>query len=91
VQSEATILPIGRSSALDALRTTVVLPSKALVNHVLAVSYATSEKQVPHVNVAGFVHVTAVNVDTRTLTLLAPCPGPLPSRYLVQGGITWAE
>lgn len=57
LQSDAGILPIGKSSALDPLRTTLVLPTPSLLNHILAVSYATSEKQVPHVNVAGYVHV----------------------------------
>jgi polyribonucleotide 5'-hydroxyl-kinase len=57
VASEAGILPIGRSSTLDPLRVTVIAPTSALLNHVLAVSYATSEVAVPHVNVAGFVHV----------------------------------
>lgn len=56
--SDAGILPIGKASALDPLRTAVVPPSPALLaNQLLAVSYATSEKQVPHVSVAGFVHV----------------------------------
>jgi polyribonucleotide 5'-hydroxyl-kinase len=56
--SDSGILPIGKASALDPLRTAVVAPAPALLtNQLLAVSYATSEKQVPHVNVAGFVHV----------------------------------
>jgi polyribonucleotide 5'-hydroxyl-kinase len=55
--SEAGILPIGRSSTLDPLRVTVVAPTRDLLNHVLAVSFAASEAAVPHVNVAGFVHV----------------------------------
>lgn len=57
LQSDAGILPIGKSSALDPLRTVIMTPTVDLVNHVLAVSFAASEKQVPHVNVAGFVHV----------------------------------
>jgi len=58
LQSDVGILPIGKSSALDPLRTSVLQPSALqLANHILGVSFATSEKQVPHVNVAGFVHV----------------------------------
>ncbi len=48
---------MGKASALDPLRVTVVSPSKDLNNHVLAVSFATTEKQAPYVPVAGFVHV----------------------------------
>lgn len=89
--SDATMLPVGRASVLDPLRLTPVQPSVALANHVLGVSFAATDKQVPHVNVAGFVHVTAVNMEARTLTLLLPCAGALPGRYLVQGSLTWVE
>ena len=51
------MLPVGKATALDPLRTTVVTPTVALTNQLLAVSFASSEKQVPFVNVAGFVHV----------------------------------
>jgi hypothetical protein len=51
------ILPVGKSTTLDPLRVTAVPPTPALVHALLAVSFAVSDKQVPHVNVAGFVHV----------------------------------
>lgn len=58
IASDVGILPIGKSTALDPLRTQVVTPSPGqLNNHLLGVSFATSEKQVPHVNCAGFLHV----------------------------------
>ena len=47
------LVPIGRVSTLLPLRTQAVVPTASLVNHVLAVSFATTEAQVPHVNVAG--------------------------------------
>jgi hypothetical protein len=34
---------------------------------------------------------TSVNVEAKTLTLLAPCAGPLPGRFLVLGDIKWVE
>ena len=75
------------------LRVTPVTPTAgALLNQVLGVSFATTDKAVPHVNVAGFVAVRAVNTKERTLTLLAPCGGALPSRFLVLGGqLSWTE
>ncbi|TFJ82511.1 hypothetical protein NSK_006189 [Nannochloropsis salina CCMP1776] len=42
-------------------------------------------------NVAGFVHVTGVDVDRKKIRALAPCPGTLPSRYLVVGSLVWIE
>ena len=47
------LVPIGRVSTLLPLRTQAVVPTASLVNHVLAVSFAATEAQVPHVNVAG--------------------------------------
>lgn len=91
VTSESTLVPIGKTSALDPLRTTIVVPTLSLLNAVLGVSFATNEKQVPYVNVAGFVHVRALSSEYRTVTLLIPCGGSLPSKYLIVGSNTWIE
>ena len=42
-------------------------------------------------NAAGFVFVTEVDVINHILKLLTPCPGGLPSEYLLLGSITWEE
>ena len=42
-------------------------------------------------NVAGFVYVSAVDVQKKTLTLLAPAPGPLPSMTFLTGTIKWYD
>jgi hypothetical protein len=49
------------------------------------------EHQLLQSNVAGFVHVHDVNVEAGKITLLAPCPGQLPSAHLVAGDIFWVE
>jgi hypothetical protein len=49
------------------------------------VSFAATDKQIPHVNVAGYVHVRGVDAKARTLTLFVPCAGQLPSKFLVMG------
>jgi polyribonucleotide 5'-hydroxyl-kinase len=90
--SDAGLVPIGKASALDPLRTSAApMAPSTLMNQVLAVTFATSEKQVPHAHVAGFVCVRAVNVAARTLTLLAPCAGKLPGKFLVLGNSMWVE
>ncbi len=38
-----------------------------------------------------FVHVRAVKLDARTLSLMVPCGGPLPGRFLLLGSSTWHE
>ena len=80
-----------RVRRLDPLRLTTVTPTERLLNQVLGVSFATTDKQVPHVNVAGFVHVRAVDAKERRLTLLAPCAGALPSKFLILGAMTWVD
>lgn len=42
-------------------------------------------------NTAGFVYVTEVDMDKRRLAVLSPCPGSLPSRFLIAGTIKWQE
>jgi len=91
VMSDSTLVPIGKTSALDPLRTTIVIPTVSLLNMVLGVSFATNEKQIPYVNIAGFVHVRNISTENRTLTLLIPCGNNLPSKYLILGSNSWIE
>lgn len=42
-------------------------------------------------NVAGFVSIVQVDVERGVMTLLCPCPGALPSSYLLVGSIKWME
>ena len=91
VVGDSTLIPIGKASALDPLRITIVPPTERVINQLLAVSYATTDKQIPHVNVAGFVHVRAVDAKERKITLLAPCAGELPSKFLILGAMTWVD
>ena len=71
----------------DPLRITPVTASLDLMHSMLAVSHAATPDQLLSVNVAGFVLITDVDIVQRTLTYLAPCPGPLPGRYLLAGSL----
>ncbi|CAM9553971.1 unnamed protein product, partial [Choristocarpus tenellus] len=42
-------------------------------------------------NTAGFLYVTEVDVEQRRLAVLSPCPGALPSRFLLVGTVKWIE
>lgn len=43
-------------------------------------------------NVAGFVVIQSVNHESKTISLLAPCPGKLPSTNVIIGdGIKWMD
>ena len=88
-------LPIGaRSSADDTLKVSAVTqPSAELIHSVLGVSWAESLEAVLSSNVAGFIHVTEVDVLKGRLSFLAPTPGVLPHEhtFLVYGSLKWLE
>lgn len=42
-------------------------------------------------NVAGFIVVVQLNVEQNLMTVLSPCPGALPSKYILIGSIKWTE
>ena len=42
-------------------------------------------------NIAGFIVIVQLNVESNSITILSPCPGVLPSKYLLAGAIKWTE
>jgi polyribonucleotide 5'-hydroxyl-kinase len=42
-------------------------------------------------NVAGFVVIHSVNPDRKTISILAPCPGKLPSTNIIISPIKWMD
>lgn len=42
-------------------------------------------------NVAGFVSIVQVDTERGVMTLLCPCPGALPSSFLLVGSVKWME
>ena len=42
-------------------------------------------------NIAGFLWVVQLDVERDMMTVLAPCPGALPSKYLLVGSLKWVE
>lgn len=85
------VLPIGSTSLLDPLQPRVVPLGRDLLHAVLGVSQAVYEEDVLTSPVFGFVHVSKVDVDRGTMTVLAPSPGRLPGKFLLLGSIKWME
>ena len=85
------ILPVGVESTLEPVRVEPLPITQRLVGAVLAVSFAESEDDVLSSNASGVINVTSVDEEAGTMTVLAPCAGPLPGRFLVQGSITWRD
>jgi polyribonucleotide 5'-hydroxyl-kinase len=42
-------------------------------------------------NVAGFIVILQINLEQNMMTILSPCPGMLPSKYILVGSIKWVE
>jgi polyribonucleotide 5'-hydroxyl-kinase len=78
----------GAASIANPLRVTPVKVGVELIHTLLAVSHANTPDQIINANVAGFVHVTDVNMATGEVTYLAPNTQPFPGRYLVAGNVT---
>lgn len=72
----------------DPLRVAPVIALTAdLQNSLVAVSHANTPDQLLTVSVAGFLYISNVDPIQRTVTYLAPCPGPLPGKYLLTGNL----
>eukprot|EP00955_Chlamydomonas_euryale_P071528 361100-Chlamydomonas_euryale.AAC.7 len=86
-RAPSSTLPIGAQSISDPMRLTNLPASAELVQSLMAVSHAPTPEQILSTNIAGFVLVKDVDAARGTITYLAPCPGPLPGRYLVTGSL----
>uniref|UniRef100_A0A0D9YPC1 Protein CLP1 homolog n=1 Tax=Oryza glumipatula TaxID=40148 RepID=A0A0D9YPC1_9ORYZ len=90
-QAPKSALPIGAEPVADPTRLVAVNISTDMVHTVLAVSYAKEPDEIVSSNVAGFIHVTDVDIQRKKLTYIAPCPGDLPSKLLIASSLTWYE
>ncbi|XP_006647074.3 protein CLP1 homolog [Oryza brachyantha] len=90
-QAPKSALPIGAEPVADPTRLIAVNISTDMVHTVLAVSYAKEPDEIISSNVAGFIHVTDVDIQRKKLTYIAPCPGDLPSKLLIASSLTWYE
>ena len=84
-------LPIGVEPAANPTRLVPVNINHDLLHMVLAISYAKEPHEIITSNVAGFVIVTDVNIERKTITYLAPAAGELPGKFLIVGNLTWLE
>ena len=71
----------------EPLRVQQIPPSGDLLHALLGLSHAKTPEQLLAANTAGFLYVTDVNPVLRTITYLAPTPGPLPCKYLLTGSL----
>ena len=93
------------SNQLENVKLTRVQVSNDLVHCILAVLHAGEEEEtalsfennsdIPqhllNSNIAGFLWVVQLDIERDIMTVLAPCPGAFPSKYLLVGSIKWVE
>ena len=94
-------LPLGATRKIDSSKLTKVteLNASQLLYSILAVipaaSHANSDSEefegALDSPVAGFLHVLDVDEGKQSLTVLSPCPGALPSKFLLLASLKWIE
>eukprot|EP01095_Lingulamoeba_sp_RSL-Kostka_P002004 TRINITY_DN1286_c0_g1_i1.p1 TRINITY_DN1286_c0_g1~~TRINITY_DN1286_c0_g1_i1.p1 ORF type:complete len:426 (-),score=115.28 TRINITY_DN1286_c0_g1_i1:260-1537(-) len=84
-------LPIGMESLYDPTQLEEVNPTNELLHSILAVTHAESSDNIICSNIAGYLYITNIDLDRKKISVLAPCPGPLPSRYLLLTSLKWVE
>jgi polyribonucleotide 5'-hydroxyl-kinase len=58
---------------------------------VIGVSFAKTVEALEASSIAGFLHVTEVDVKRKTLTVLAPNATALPSNFFLLGSVKWMD
>ena len=95
-------LPLGATRRIDSsklTRVTELVPSQLLYSILAVVRTPGNEfdsdefEEALTAPVAGFLHVLEVSGEggNQTLTVLAPCPGNLPSKFLLLSSLKWIE
>ncbi|EGC39164.1 hypothetical protein DICPUDRAFT_52854 [Dictyostelium purpureum] len=85
----ASALPIGQQSSIDPLAISEVYPSIDMCHSIVAISYAKQPQHIFSTNVAGFLYINDIDMETKKITVISPAPGPIPSRYLLIGTLKW--
>ena len=80
-------LPIGSTKNEDTMKVTAVSITRELTHSLLAVCHCSDPAEILQCNVAGFIHVTEVDMQKGILTYLSPSPGQLPSSILLAGTV----
>jgi len=92
VIKDSSIVPIGMESFDDQSVPRMNTVDKSLESCVLAVVNTSEEsEEVLSAPVAGFLHVTEVDIEANTISVDLACPAELPSMNLLHGNIKWFE
>jgi polyribonucleotide 5'-hydroxyl-kinase len=84
-------LPIGGKRLIDPNKLTRIYPSSELLHSIMGVSHTSNVDELVSSNVAGYVYCSSVDMNKKTITLLTPAPGQLPSKLLLYGTVKWLD
>jgi len=91
-QAPSSALPIGQTSVIDPTKLTeVTTPTADMIFSIVGVSHASSPDRILDTNLAGFLYITELSLERNKFTVLSPCPGQLPGKYLIIGTLKWIE
>lgn len=85
-------LPLGMEAEDVSMKAMPLSPGQHLLHSLCAVSAADSvEDDLTKSNVVGFIVVTNVDMETKTLTVLSPAPRPLPKQFVIVSDIKFMD
>ncbi|PVG01138.1 hypothetical protein CPB86DRAFT_773489 [Serendipita vermifera] len=91
-------LPIGASRILGEMKPTKIDPSQPgsrIVNSILAVTTLTEvpqlEEDIVDADIMGFIVITAMDMDNKKMTILAPVASSLTGRIAITGSFQWQD
>eukprot|EP00095_Tigriopus_kingsejongensis_P001332 maker-scaffold1057_size73593-snap-gene-0.21 protein:Tk01332 transcript:maker-scaffold1057_size73593-snap-gene-0.21-mRNA-1 annotation:"clp1-like protein" len=85
-------MPLGMKSEDNQTKLVPVpLNPRDLLNHLVAVSFASTAEDLIITNIAGFICISEVNVEDQKVTILSPQPRPLPDTLLLLSDITYVD
>ncbi|MFH4973785.1 hypothetical protein AB6A40_000494 [Gnathostoma spinigerum] len=85
-------LPFGMKLEDHRTKVVTVQPSTALLHHIVSlVPFNSIEQSILTTNVKGFLVITGVDLEKKTLTVLSPQKYPLPYKVLVLSEVTFID
>eukprot|EP01080_Neovahlkampfia_damariscottae_P007734 gene7734-12204_t len=90
-QTPSFLLPIGQKSSYDPTEVEPVIINEQLMHSILAVSQSNDLNDIANKPVYGYIYCTNVDMEKKTISVLSPSPGKLPSKILILGTLKWVD
>lgn len=85
-------LPVGMDRKVSETQLSKVEIGEHLLHAILAVCNSdTPDESLVGASTHGFVYISEIDMTKQTMTLLMPCPGRIPKKFLMMGDFRWIE